>query len=869
MGNGVGIRSGSGIGTRNGNGNGAGPFDNALSPATGAYSYPQTQSHMSSMVSDHSSYTPYSYATDYGIGGISTPFTPPATARISLADPMYGPQSTIIDNPYPAQPTPPPPPPQQQQQQQQQQSSPAAPPNLHSASPFNMDSSPYPLQPHESTPISFTSQPAPLHRLGFLPMFTGGGSNLDELVSHLAGAPLTSPSTELVSTPASMMYNPQHQTSHTSPYVGPYPLQMHRPQSSLYPQPDVEPSQSSNYHHSLTTPSYTDLIMATHLTTQYSGTDIYSSTFHENFSPQSMNSSPLSVGNSPTYFGERHSTATVGNGAGAEPDTTATSATAYLASPAVKSPTPGGIFSQGGDAVGSRQWPEFPKSSANGDNSPEVIALPKGRDSHHPPRRHHLRQKAPHELAKDHAAAIVRKKTLELVGSCKLCNNALAKFNIRGSKDQLEGNVTIDIICNSCSPMATGTTSSLSPKSATAVEVKTEFTSPPPTSPIAPQGRRFECEICKKFVAVGKVTNRPNALIDRNTTIEVVCSECRVLWGFCTECGGGGKYRTGKYRPTGLFLPSRRTCMLPHFRLGLAPVHFATHTKEDFPMERSQALGEVYRDAFLSLYATPKVMQEVPIFSELANMKRFLNNAWDTAVRHIMDDHPQSQHNPTTTKWYCTTASITPHIQPKSRGRRHNSPAGVQQMEKGEKGLREGLLAAGKGGDEERGGKPSGPPPTESGSPTTSTHPSSSSSPSTDAHTTGGPTSYVGVCISEHHPPTRTLYIAEVAVMQSAQSHGIAQKLILHTLSILPLPQHLHYIYFLTRRVNAPMQRFGEKNGFLPFDVFFQTYPRCAVDKGLFAREEYDLDEYVIYIARWEVFVERAGRVASECGLRV
>ncbi|KAJ3326928.1 hypothetical protein HDU76_012500 [Blyttiomyces sp. JEL0837] len=46
-------------------------------------------------------------------------------------------------------------------------------------------------------------------------------------------------------------------------------------------------------------------------------------------------------------------------------------------------------------------------------------------------------------------------------------------------------------------------------------------------------------------------------------TVEIVCASCRVKY----ECGGGGKFRTGKYRPVELFPNNRRTCILSHARI--------------------------------------------------------------------------------------------------------------------------------------------------------------------------------------------------------------------------------------------------------------------------------------------------------------
>ncbi|KAJ3114715.1 hypothetical protein HDU96_001764 [Phlyctochytrium bullatum] len=48
---------------------------------------------------------------------------------------------------------------------------------------------------------------------------------------------------------------------------------------------------------------------------------------------------------------------------------------------------------------------------------------------------------------------------------------------------------------------------------------------------------------------------------------------------FCTQCGGGGTYRTGKWRPRQLFAGKRKTCVLSHERLGALP-HFQVTSYE-------------------------------------------------------------------------------------------------------------------------------------------------------------------------------------------------------------------------------------------------------------------------------------------------
>ncbi|KAJ3114809.1 hypothetical protein HDU96_001636 [Phlyctochytrium bullatum] len=53
--------------------------------------------------------------------------------------------------------------------------------------------------------------------------------------------------------------------------------------------------------------------------------------------------------------------------------------------------------------------------------------------------------------------------------------------------------------------------------------------------------------------------------------VEAVCDFCVKHFDFCTQCGGGGTFRTGKWRPRELFLPGRRNCTLQHVRYGDLP----------------------------------------------------------------------------------------------------------------------------------------------------------------------------------------------------------------------------------------------------------------------------------------------------------
>ncbi|KAI8837056.1 hypothetical protein BC829DRAFT_447769 [Chytridium lagenaria] len=50
--------------------------------------------------------------------------------------------------------------------------------------------------------------------------------------------------------------------------------------------------------------------------------------------------------------------------------------------------------------------------------------------------------------------------------------------------------------------------------------------------------------------------------------VEVICVKCFTDFKFCSKCGGGGLWRSGRWRPKELFAEGRKTCRLPHIRPG-------------------------------------------------------------------------------------------------------------------------------------------------------------------------------------------------------------------------------------------------------------------------------------------------------------
>ncbi|KAJ3012751.1 hypothetical protein HKX48_006103 [Thoreauomyces humboldtii] len=442
-----------------------------------------------------------------------------------------------------------------------------------------------------------------------------------------------------------------------------------------------------------------------------------------------------------------------------------------------------------------------------------------------------------------------RKKTVERPESCQACGKDVALFIIRGPKLEVSNGVSIDVACASCAAP--------------------DLAAEPGRSDAEPSRQSFKCEICKEIVGCGVVQAKIDDGSAATLTVEVVCPPCKQQWNFCTECGGGGKYRTGKYRPVGLFPAKRRTCTLSHFRVGLAELEFQVYTGRDLPRDQVPAYSAIFKDAFLSLYAIPKTMREVPAFNNLTSLTSFIESAWNAALSDVLKVDRSDA-----TLWYCSSGWT------------------LQPVRK--KGIKPSVATS----EEEDAHHRAHIPFTTPAGPATHTRPATPSR------------CYVGICASQHDPPTRSLYVAELAVLQSVQAQGIARKLILRTLDRIravhlenpffqqldhqhhhqphyhqPQPhqhdQHHHpiapsssqsprrfaihpshvrdprpvrLVWLLTRRVNVSMQRFAEKHGFHSKEAFVDAFPdeRAAVET--FVKPKYDMDHYLTFVARIQDF---------------
>ncbi|KAI8922200.1 hypothetical protein DFJ77DRAFT_15509 [Powellomyces hirtus] len=65
------------------------------------------------------------------------------------------------------------------------------------------------------------------------------------------------------------------------------------------------------------------------------------------------------------------------------------------------------------------------------------------------------------------------------------------------------------------------------------------------------------CDVCKNVCAAGgfRRATSTDEWCAPDFAVEVNCAKCREKYPLCSDCGGGGKFRTGKWRPVQMLAP--------------------------------------------------------------------------------------------------------------------------------------------------------------------------------------------------------------------------------------------------------------------------------------------------------------------------
>ncbi|KAJ3138865.1 hypothetical protein HDU90_000770 [Geranomyces variabilis] len=100
-----------------------------------------------------------------------------------------------------------------------------------------------------------------------------------------------------------------------------------------------------------------------------------------------------------------------------------------------------------------------------------------------------------------------------------------------------------------------------------------------------PREAPVRCDVCKGAVCAGGFRKSGvQEWVAPGFAVEFNCSLCVSRFSLCTDCGAGGRFRTGKWRPKELFAPGRATCSLSHIRIAAVKTKVALwHLPHDAP----------------------------------------------------------------------------------------------------------------------------------------------------------------------------------------------------------------------------------------------------------------------------------------------
>ncbi|RKO86030.1 hypothetical protein BDK51DRAFT_31972, partial [Blyttiomyces helicus] len=219
------------------------------------------------------------------------------------------------------------------------------------------------------------------------------------------------------------------------------------------------------------------------------------------------------------------------------------------------------------------------------------------------------------------------RKTMHLEGAtCHSCGQEHVVLLLHGAESSLAGERRMKYTCGPCDAAAGIDSASLVERAAELLPV--------PDSP--PSGKRKKgpvkrrsymvCSACARCVGVGQMQirtdqRRREEWAEPDFDVEVVCLPCWTKYKFCTWCGGGGGFRTGKWRPRELFHPGKRNCSLSHERIGAVTYYYESrHCPDEVSPTDHSAMFSIWVDGQLSTRGESKQMEACAEFRTYASI---------------------------------------------------------------------------------------------------------------------------------------------------------------------------------------------------------------------------------------------------------
>lgn len=182
------------------------------------------------------------------------------------------------------------------------------------------------------------------------------------------------------------------------------------------------------------------------------------------------------------------------------------------------------------------------------------------------------------------AAAASARKTkkvlIERVVICQSCNHPMCKLLLRGTAEELATPYDPYYECVKCVPQSSAAASQ-APSSNSVITIQAGYGSG--GGGFTGSGLRLTrkrtrqtedttmptvCDVCIRTIGRGGLVPHTRSA-PLAFAVEVVCSSCSAKYSRCSDCGGGsGRVGVGKWRAKELFENGRKTCKLPHVRVG-------------------------------------------------------------------------------------------------------------------------------------------------------------------------------------------------------------------------------------------------------------------------------------------------------------
>ncbi|RKO92917.1 hypothetical protein BDK51DRAFT_49775 [Blyttiomyces helicus] len=226
---------------------------------------------------------------------------------------------------------------------------------------------------------------------------------------------------------------------------------------------------------------------------------------------------------------------------------------------------------------------------------------------------------SPQAKAKRAPRRLERKAMHKEQASCMRCSAPLAMLLLHGPEAALVEPHQMSMTCMACSKATAGAADAPKPSGSGLRKKKRALGVDGPLS----------CSACARQVGVGgmrvvnnaDVAGRKRGWVEPMFEIEPVCLACWDKYKFCSACGGGGLYRTGRWRPQELFDTNRRNCNLSHDRLGATRFDFEVmRCPDEIPPEFATVASDFLCDQNLKTFAVPKLMETLSGLSVLPEL---------------------------------------------------------------------------------------------------------------------------------------------------------------------------------------------------------------------------------------------------------